>query len=913
MRLLEQLPNGQFCLTEKFLNDAIPRYGILSHTWGSEEVTYEDVIEGTGRTKSGYAKIKFCGEQAANDGLRYFWVDSCCIKRSSDSELSESLNSMFRYYHRAEKCYVYLSDVSRNNCEIWNDDIQDTWDQSFRTCKWFTRGWTLQELLAPRSVEFFTYENSRLGNKVSLEQQIHEITGIPKSALRGSLLSMFTTDEKFEWARNRQTTREEDWAYSLLGLFEVSMPVIYGEGKVNAVRRLRKEIDDASMDGESSEHLCLNSTCQIASADMATAHDAHQRLPSVSFLVQQTQHAFLSTNLSLQRHLARIYNELGQQQALLRQLEVSVEDYARSRYGRPPICADHCEHLSKTCCCFHTEINNTEEFDSISADIFFDCASRFSHDDSPASIDRLGINFTGSPAYILETKKSFYPELYGVTALFSDPLFVLAMKQSYTQNKLAHQYYLLYAQTPRCWQRVIVSATFEDFKDLSAIPQVSVPDIDEFTCKMMPNFVKNLLSDILPQTQLFSSVTKISIYLVEGEAGTIIQKLPQLKSAEDCLEVEILKEDDILRDIEIMGCPIFPESEIQVMSQRSSTCFEVKVAGQTFLQKKIGFASAGWDNGNGLSDFINDLKLLHFLQGCRGIPRLIGVVFDDARLHLKGYLYEAPMIYRLIRVFYLANLRSEMIPWSIRELWSKQSAQALADVHSKGLTVGLLGRQKIGLRADGSAVLFYATSSKMNMDYDAELMPPELRIASNNGTYQQLNDRTDIYQLGLILWLIAEQRGNTDGIRCSRNACTNIPRYQCTADHMNPAHLPPCSGSVPLYFSNIIQQCRSLNPKERPTARRIAQILSSRGDSELCCLRDTLEAVKEFEKFLRYLVHCDECGGEAPEFHYHCYTCNFGNFDLCTDCVEILKLDCPVPEHKLVKRMTKDGGFVNVS
>jgi hypothetical protein len=608
------------------------------------------------------------------------------------------------------------------------------------------------------------------------------------------------------------------------------MPVIYGEGKMNAVRRLRKEIDDALIDGESSKHLCLNSTCQIASADGATAYDAHERLPSVSSLVQQTQRAFLSTNLSLQRHLAHIYSELGQQQALLRQLEVSVEDYAKPRHGRPPECADHSGHLSKTCCCFHTEIKNTEELDSISADIFFDCASRFSHDESPASIDGLGINFTGSPAYILETKKSFYPELYGVTALFSDPLFVLATKQSYTQNKLFRQYYLLYAQTPRCWQRVIVSATFENFKDLSAIPQVSVPDIDEFTCKMMPNFVKNLLSDILPQIQLFSSVTKISIYLVEGEAGTIIQKLPQLKSAE-CLEVEMLKEDDILRDIEIMGCPIFPESEIEVMSLRSSTCFEVKVDGQIFLQKKIGFASAGWDDGNGLGDFINDLRLLHFWQGCRGIPRLIGVVFDDARLHLKGYLYEAPMIYQLLEVSCIGNPRSEIIPWSIKELWSKQITQALADVHSRGLTVGLLGRPKIGLRADGSAALFHVTTSRRNMICDAELMPPELLIPSTNATYQQLNDRTDIYQLGYILWLIAEQKGNTTGIRCSRYACTSFPRYQCTADHGNPAHLPPCSGSVPLHFSNIIQQCRSLDPKERPTARRIAQILSSRGGS----------------------------------------------------------------------------------
>jgi hypothetical protein len=100
MRLLELLSNGDFRLTRKLLDSAISRYAILSHTWGdeSEEVTFEDMVEGAGRGKAGFEKIKFCGEQAARDGLRYFWVDSCCIKKSSDSELSESLNSMFRWY-----------------------------------------------------------------------------------------------------------------------------------------------------------------------------------------------------------------------------------------------------------------------------------------------------------------------------------------------------------------------------------------------------------------------------------------------------------------------------------------------------------------------------------------------------------------------------------------------------------------------------------------------------------------------------------------------------------------------------------------------------------------------------------------------------------------------------------------------
>jgi hypothetical protein len=259
MRLLERLPNGDIYLTERFLSDLIPPYAILSHTWGdsSQEVTFEDMVGNSGPGKAGYKKIEFCADQAANDGFKHIWVDSCCIKKSDDSELSESLRSMYRWYYRAEKCYVYLSDVSTKKRKRRDDSTQSTWEQSFGKSRWFTRGWTLQELLAPSLVEFFSEDGKRLGDKRSLEGQIHEITGIPISALRGSALSQFATDQKFNWAKNRQTTREEDQAYSLFGIFGVSMPVMYGEGREDADRRLRKEIDGSMKSTELKDKDCL--------------------------------------------------------------------------------------------------------------------------------------------------------------------------------------------------------------------------------------------------------------------------------------------------------------------------------------------------------------------------------------------------------------------------------------------------------------------------------------------------------------------------------------------------------------------------------------------------------------------------------------------------------------------------------
>jgi hypothetical protein len=248
MRLLELKDNGEFSLTEIVGNDIPHRYAILSHTWGpdNEEVTFRDIVEGAGKSKAGYDKVRFCAEQAARHGLQYFWVDTCCIDKSNNTELSEAINSMFHWYRNAAKCYVYLPDISRPALQANDRFSQLPWEAAFRKSRWFTRGWTLQELVAPTLVEFFSKEGELLGNKRSLERHIHEITGIPVKALQGSPLSEFSVTERMLWAEKRETTRKEDKAYSLLGIFDVYMPLIYGEGRDRAFNRLREEIDKVS-------------------------------------------------------------------------------------------------------------------------------------------------------------------------------------------------------------------------------------------------------------------------------------------------------------------------------------------------------------------------------------------------------------------------------------------------------------------------------------------------------------------------------------------------------------------------------------------------------------------------------------------------------------------------------------------
>ena len=244
MRLLHFNASSRLVLTD-FRGKRIPPYAILSHRWSDSEILIEDITSEMYKEKEeGYKKLMFCARQAAQDELQYFWIDTCCIDRWNNNERSRAINSMFQWYKNATRCYVFLSDVSVSTATKLAQ--RSDWEASFRASAWFTRGWTLQELIAPLSVEFFSREGLRIGDKTSLDQLLHTITSIPLAALRNCLLNQFSTSERMRWAENRVTTEEEDIVYCLLGLLSVSMPATYGEGQESALERLQAEIQGVS-------------------------------------------------------------------------------------------------------------------------------------------------------------------------------------------------------------------------------------------------------------------------------------------------------------------------------------------------------------------------------------------------------------------------------------------------------------------------------------------------------------------------------------------------------------------------------------------------------------------------------------------------------------------------------------------
>ncbi|KAL7929512.1 heterokaryon incompatibility domain-containing protein [Trichoderma chlorosporum] len=216
----------------EFFADKIPPYATLSHTWEADEITFEDITDGHSyrESKKGWAK----------DALEFVWIDTCCINKSNSMSI---------------ECYVYVADFSHPGLNAESQEKQSALER-YRWSRWFTRGWTLQELLAPPSVRFFDSTWLEFGDKISLQEQISRATGISRKVLVDSAIDIHQAldytciAQKMSWASRRTTTREEDITYCLLGIFDVNMPLLYGEGP-KAFQRLQEEIikkfDDQSI------------------------------------------------------------------------------------------------------------------------------------------------------------------------------------------------------------------------------------------------------------------------------------------------------------------------------------------------------------------------------------------------------------------------------------------------------------------------------------------------------------------------------------------------------------------------------------------------------------------------------------------------------------------------------------------
>ncbi|KAK2684510.1 hypothetical protein QWA68_016853 [Fusarium oxysporum] len=276
-------------------------YAILSHTWGEEEVSFHEYHMPDKESKKGYAKIKACCLQARKDRIHWVWVDTCCIDKKDNAELSEAINSMYAWYRESAICYALLEDVPPRSPGFP--------ENKFREARWFTRGWCLQELIAPTRVEFYAADWSELGTKWSLSAIIKEITGIPHDALcHKRPLSEFPAAERMSWASKRKTTRIEDMAYCLLGIFDVNMPLIYGEGERSFARlqlEILKEKEDYTVLLCNSSAMRSGSNIALGGHAIASSPTFFERLAFTTVSGESCNYNKLETLKALQTRLTK--------------------------------------------------------------------------------------------------------------------------------------------------------------------------------------------------------------------------------------------------------------------------------------------------------------------------------------------------------------------------------------------------------------------------------------------------------------------------------------------------------------------------------------------------------------------------------------------------------------------------------
>ena len=263
-----RLINNATLALESFMGKP-PPYAILSHTWADGEVTYEDFSEADpqARTqKKGFRKIAMTCELAVRAGLTHSWVDTCCIDKRSSAELTEAINSMFRWYADAAVCFAWLADLAPDEAaeaslsglslsahrsprhRPQQQEVEAVTIPGLERCRWFTRGWTLQELIAPRTVQFYDRDWHLRGTKAELSAQLARITNVSREVLANpARMHRLSVASRMAWASGRETTRVEDTAYCLLGIFDVNMPLLYGEGE-RAFLRLQEAIASQTND-----------------------------------------------------------------------------------------------------------------------------------------------------------------------------------------------------------------------------------------------------------------------------------------------------------------------------------------------------------------------------------------------------------------------------------------------------------------------------------------------------------------------------------------------------------------------------------------------------------------------------------------------------------------------------------------
>lgn len=416
-----------------------------------------------------------------------------------------------------------------------------------------------------------------------------------------------------------------------------------------------------------------------------------------------------------------------------------------------------------------------------------------------------------SPCTIFETSANFYPEQYTVETQLS------GIEANYTSKKAfglrrgsIYKVCLIYAERPRTWRRLTLSFPYQPAR----------AQVDNFA-KLLPTLA----------IQFSDGVTNISNISVNEQSNLLDEHLLRFSEDEDELLWE--RASCFASEIDDLGCAQYLESEVVAVSATNGHNFYSLVRGEQYLERKLTFAMDGNDRFSDFyGGFFSNIRSLHILRFSKGVVQLKGVVLDDHRCRVKSYLITGAELGTLGNVLRKCKERSVVIPWSVREQWAQEVVTTMADIHSQNLVVGRHGLWSLVLdqqghirrkTVDGNACLRHNGWTAPEVRPHADLTDITMRA--------RMCAKTDLFQLGLELWLLARQEPgygmDLPKIWCQEAICSfewRLPGTRCIEEHSDPVGLPPCGDDVPVWYQAIINICRSVRPEDRLAARKLLEM-----------------------------------------------------------------------------------------
>ena len=343
---------------------------------------------------------------------------------------------------------------------------------------------------------------------------------------------------------------------------------------------------------------------------------------------------------------------------------------------------------------------------------------------------------------------------------------------------------------------------------------------------------------------------------------------------------------EVLTYLDDIGCPRYMESEVTQLEivdppNLFASCCKGILVLETVFTKPVPSPEA-----------LYNIRLLHCMKGRPGFAKLVGIVTDKHVTQAKSFLIELPRARN--RLDYIAL--DQPLPWTRRERWARQVLECVNEAHSEGFVIGTLVRFGVPVVIEGTgSIIMWKFKSKFPMGNTLDsYYPPELQHykyasrATSEADSRDITTKTDLYHLGLLFWLLAENLPRTHSSPvCIRNNCRKGLDSECDDFHKDPVALPELSTDVPQYYKDIVGACRAENPQDRVCARTLLKWFPPVTQYEH--LPDENSKTQNMELTdigdgLLGKLYCDICQSYCGKVSFHCSVCNMGDFDICDKC-----------------------------